>query len=177
MSKMSKLSVTMRQKYQEMIERRFEPILATARQVENRLEEGITREVRKELGIYELHQEKVALELRLKEIEEQMDKYEGGQHRYRSDSLVYKEVQRRLEERSTVIKSLEEQKRSLIDQIWLMGESSGLQEIFRKIDDEIIPKLAAQVSETAISVETNTTDIKKLPVKTSTRKNGARKAA
>jgi len=177
MSKMSKLSVTMRQKYQEMIERRFEPILAAAEQLENRLEEGIAREVRKELGIYELHQEKTALELRLKEIEEQLHRYEEGKHGYRHDSLVYQEVQRRLEERSTVKKSLKEQKRSLIDQVWLMGESSELQEIFRKIDNEIVPELTAELSKAAISVEDKTREIKRLPAKTSTRKNGARKAA
>jgi len=62
--------------YVGLVNDEFGPLLRAIQADEAELKEHLTREARKELGIYDLHKEKIETELRLEEIKEQLNVYE-----------------------------------------------------------------------------------------------------
>ena len=136
---MAQLGIKMIEMYCKMIEGEFIPLEA---KIEGRITESIKDEVEKQVkmdfGIYEMYMQKEALNLQINEIDKKLRKYENREYQdgYR-DSLIEREVRKRVNKLNEPLAKIEEAKERIIKQVKLTGVSTDIKDIFDRIGNEI----------------------------------------
>jgi len=136
---MAQLGIKMIEMYCKMIEDEFGPL---EKRVEERVTQAIKDEVEKQvkidLGIYEMYMQKEALQLQINEIEKKLKKYENREYEggWRS-SLIEREVSKRLNKLNEPLTKIQEARDSIIKKVKLTGVSTDVKEIFDGIAAEI----------------------------------------
>ena len=126
--------------YINLVDDEFGPLLRAIQADEAELKETLTREARQELGIYDLHKEKLALKLRLEEVEKKLDEYEeveyitGIGHTCKLDILVRDKMDACS---NGTNKQIRDARQLIIKRIRLSGISEDIAKVFQDIPKEI----------------------------------------
>lgn len=142
------LGVTHIKMYEEMIERRFSPIITVLNARNKSVDREIATQVKKDLGIYDLMAEKEAIMLRLKEIERDLVSYTEKEYGYVNGkygtlpSLLEREITRRVEEKNKPLCEIKKIKAEMLDEIRLSTAGTEVKAIFEKMDKILDAKMA-----------------------------------
>ena len=126
--------------YINLVNDEFGPLLRAIQADEDKLKEELTREARQELGIYDLHKEKLAIKLRLEEVKKKLDEYEkvkyitGIGHTCKLDMLVSDKMDTHS---NGVGKQIKDARQLMVKRIRLSGISEDIAKVFQDIPKEI----------------------------------------
>jgi len=126
--------------YINLVNDEFGPLLRAIQADEDKLKEELTREARQELGIYDLHKEKLAIKLRLEEVKKKLDEYEkvkyitGIGHTCKLDMLVSDKMDAC---NNGTNKQIRDARKLMVKRIRLSGISEDIAKVFQDIPKEI----------------------------------------
>ena len=129
------LSKSMIDMYVDMVNQDLQPLIELA---QNRVTSPVLREieiqVKKDFGVYALYEEKAALQLRLREIDNKLTDYEGSQW---CKGKVAEEVQKRQEILNTPMEEIRRVQREITRKIKLTGVATDVSDAFSELPKEI----------------------------------------
>lgn len=126
--------------YVGLIDDEFGPLLRAIQADEADLKILLTREARKELGIYDLHKEKIEIEMRLEEVKEQLNTYEelkffeGIGRTSKLNELVKDKVN---EYGNGVNRKIKDAHKEMVKRIKLSGISEDISKVFKDLPKRI----------------------------------------
>jgi len=127
--------------YVGLVNDEFGPLLRAIQADEAELKEHLTREARLDLGIYDLHKEKIEISLRLAEIEDQLKEYEKPQfitgivgRTCKLDMLVKDKMDAHS---NGANKKIKDAHKEMVKRIKLSGISEDIAKVFKDLPKEI----------------------------------------
>jgi len=117
--------------YCEMLDDKFKPMEQCCEIAESENTDEVEKQVKIDIGVYDLFAEREAILIRKKEIDNKLEKYEGS---YRYTGLIGKEVERRLSQISPLQK-LKREKENLKNRIKLAGVQDDITALFDEVGD------------------------------------------
>jgi len=134
--------------YEGMINEDFGPLITILRSRTDGIAGAVRKQVKKDLGIYDLLAEKAALEERIKEIDEKTNDltekvghYTSG--RYTTSCVLDDEVNERLLEMNKELRAAKEARNSMIRRVRLSGVTADIQAVFTEAA-KVIEQLAEE---------------------------------
>jgi hypothetical protein len=124
----TKLGISMVKMYEEMIQADFQPLIIRLEARTRGIEPALEKQVKKDLGVYELFAEKAAHETRLKEIERELEKL--GMETYQRNSNIRNEMQARLKVLNEPLEQVKASRDNLIRQIKMSGVGADVKAVF-----------------------------------------------
>jgi len=137
--------------YENMIKEDFAPLITILTSRTTGIEDKVEKQVKKDLGVYDLLAEKAALEERIKEIEQKTKSLTGknfhkeANGRFISTSELTEEIDRRLEELNEPLSTAKKAKNEIIREIRLSSVPTDIKTIFTR-SGKIIKQLAKEIA-------------------------------
>ncbi len=138
--KSKEIGVQKIQMYCGMIEDRFKALESASRLVHEAMKTQIEKQVKIDLGVYEMIAERDACKERLDELDKQLKKYEGN---YNNNGLINQEVERRIQTASP-LRKLQNKRKRMTDELKLCGVMEEVRSIFTSAD-ELVAKLTGEM--------------------------------
>lgn len=150
---MAKLTPGEKNKYQQMVERRFEQVERDADILESALEAQVMQQVRRDWKIDEAEAQVEEARRNLKRMKAAlatilgMNEYDRTSRFDQSKiSLIRKEANRRLEKMGSIVHEVRQAKTDAIEAIWLADAPTAVAEMLTKMVDEIVKPLANRIN-------------------------------
>jgi len=137
--------------YENMIKEDFAPLITILTSRTTGIEDKVEKQVKKDLGVYDLLAEKAALEERIKEIEQKTKSLTGknfhkeANGRFISTSELTEEIDRRLEELNEPLSTAKKAKNEIIREIRLSSVPTDIKTIFTR-SGKIIKQLTKEIA-------------------------------
>jgi hypothetical protein len=154
------LGITQINMYVDMVNAEFAPIISALENRTGSLRTSICEQVKKDLGVYDLLAEKAALEERIKEIEEQTQKFTKNEYdaqvsHYRSK--IDAEVEKRIEFLNRPLGEAKARRDGIIKRIKLSSAVPEIRTMFEEIGKEV-----AKITEDARSLPPLGTELRQI---------------
>jgi len=136
---MGLLGVKQIEMYSEMIAEKFQPIVGLLEGRTAGAKDGISQQVKKDLGVYDLLAEKAALQERINEIDRTTTDILHRQYLVGTGwaSKLDAEINKRMEEMNPLLTEIKNERQALINEIKLAGVSDQVIALFTKLDDRM----------------------------------------
>jgi len=137
--------------YEHMIIEDFAPLITILESRTAGIQDSVTKQVKKDMGIYELLAEKAALKERIKEIESKTERLTKDTYHRDPDgnntwiSELSSETNRRLEELNEPLSTATEAKKEIVREIRLSSVPTDIKTIFAR-SGKIIKQLSKEVA-------------------------------
>lgn len=129
------LSMGMIQMYIGLIEDEYEPLINMLQAKTEAVKPDIEKQVKVDMGIYDLLMEKTAVETRLSEIKKKLSDLVGSY--YDTTSCVQSEINKRLLDMNMPLKQAMASKEAALKKIKLMGAGDDVKQIFETLASEV----------------------------------------
>lgn len=139
------LGINLINMYEKMVREDFDPLITMLKARFAGFKDKILAEVKRDFGVYELYEEQAAVELRLKEIKESLQKYEKAQYQPLGGgwiSLIDEEVKKRMKLLNAPLTEVEANRESVLRTIRLAGVGQEIKSTF-----EAMPSIITDLTE------------------------------
>jgi len=126
------MTVTLRQRYENMINDRMNPLISEAESIIQPIKEEVLNQVKLDFGIYDLEAKISATELKLEELKDAKKSRAGNYNNNIND-----EVSRRLAKMEFVGDQLRKEQKALVESVWLADAPASIIELLRSIDKKL----------------------------------------
>lgn len=146
------MPVTQREKFIEMIDKRFKPCLNLAKLLTVHIRDEERKKLEDEWGVTEALNKKRTLLKQVEAIENRITDIFGSANEYGSskfepqkDSAFYEELEERVQGRDGLLKEITDTVDNLRDQVWLQGAPEDMQKLLASIDGNILPDMTKKL--------------------------------